>query len=322
MFDSIYLCFIGIKSYLFNTVFVEDGGFMAWFQKRKYTILKPTEKKLVDIPDGLWHKCQQCLHIILARDYEKNLWVCPKCNFHDRVSSRDRIAITFDPNSFQPDEDNLEPTDPLDFFDSMHYMDRLASYQSKTGMKDAVITGVAACGGYRVVVSVMEFNFAGGSMGSVVGEKITRALERSLKERLPIIIICASGGARMQEGILSLMQMAKTSMSIAKLNEAGIPYISVLTHPTTAGVMASFASLGDVIIAEPNALIGFAGPRVIQQTINQILPKGFQRSEFVRDHGFIDIVANRKDLRNTLINLLSFFAPWAKEKEENSIQSQ
>jgi acetyl-CoA carboxylase carboxyl transferase subunit beta len=322
MFDSIYDCFIGIKSYLFIPVFVEDGGFMAWFRKRKYTILRPTEKKRVDIPDGLWHKCQQCLHIILARDYEKNLWVCPKCNFHDRVSSWDRIAITFDPDSFQTDPDNLEPTDPLEFFDSMNYMDRLASYQKKTGLKDAVITGLATCGGYKVVAGIMEFNFAGGSMGSVVGERITRSFERSLEERLPIILICASGGARMQEGILSLMQMAKTSMAIAKLNDAGIPYITVLTHPTTAGVMASYASLGDVIVAEPNALIGFAGPRVIQQTINQILPKGFQRSEFVRDHGFIDIVARRKDLRNILINLLSFFAPWAREKEEDSKQSQ
>lgn len=321
MFDSIYLCFISIKNCLLNLVFLEDGGFMAWFRKRKYTILKPTEKKRVDIPDGLWHKCQQCLHIILARDYEKNLWVCPKCNYHDRLSSWDRIAITFDPDSFVADVDNLEPTDPLGFSDSMNYVDRLKSYQNKTGMKDAIITGVAACGGYRVIAGVMEFNFAGGSMGSVVGEKITRAFERSLKERLPVIVICASGGARMQEGILSLMQMAKTSMIIAKLNEARIPFLSVLTHPTTAGVMASFASLGDVIIAEPNALIGFAGPRVIQQTINQILPKGFQRSEFVRDHGFIDIVANRKDLRNTLINLLCFFAPWAKDKEGNKNQS-
>ncbi|MBN1900580.1 acetyl-CoA carboxylase carboxyltransferase subunit beta [Candidatus Sumerlaeota bacterium] len=295
---------------------------MTWFRKRKYTVLKPTEKKRVDIPDGLWHKCQQCLHILLARDYEKNLWVCPKCNFHDRVSGWDRIGITFDPESFIADEDILDPTDPLEFFDTMNYMDRLVSYQKKTGLKDAVITGIAKCGGYKVVAGVMEFNFAGGSMGSVVGEKITRAFERSLKERLPIVIICASGGARMQEGILSLMQMAKTSMAIARLNEAKIPYITVLTHPTTAGVMASYASLGDVIIAEPNALIGFAGPRVIQQTINQILPKGFQRSEFVRDHGFIDIVTNRKDLRNTMINLLSFFAPWAREKEEVSSQSQ
>lgn len=289
---------------------------MAWFHKRKYTILKPTEeKKKVEVPDGLWHKCKHCLHILLARDYEKNLKVCPKCGFHDRLSSGERIAQTFDEDSFEEDNTELIPDDPLNFFDSKKYTDRLASYQKRTGLNDAVITGTALCGGYRVMSAVMDFGFAGGSMGSVVGEKITRVFERALEERKPAVVICASGGARMQEGILSLMQMAKTSMAIARLNEEKIPYFSVLTHPTTAGVMASYASLGDVIIAEPNALIGFAGPRVIQQTINQILPKGFQRSEFVQEHGFIDVVAERKEMKKTLINLLSFFAPWAKEKE-------
>jgi len=289
---------------------------MAWFRKRKYTVLNPAEKKRVDIPDGLWHKCSHCLHIMLAKDYEQNLKVCPKCNYHDRFDAWERIRNTFDPDSFIEDNTHIFPADPLEFFDSARYNERLVAYQQKTGLNDAVVTGVALCGGYRAAVAVMEFNFGGGSMGSAVGEKVTRTIERALEERLPVIVISASGGARMQEGILSLMQMAKTSMAIARLDEARIPYISVLTHPTTAGVMASYASLGDVIIAEPNALIGFAGPRVIQQTINQILPKGFQRSEFVMDHGFIDIVINRKDLRNTLIHLLSFFAPWAKTEME------
>jgi acetyl-CoA carboxylase carboxyl transferase subunit beta len=289
---------------------------MSWFRKRKYTILQPSEDRKVEVPDGLWHKCRQCLNILLARDYEKNNKVCPKCNFHDRLSSRERIEYTFDPDTFIENNANLMPMDPLEFQDSRKYSDRIKTYQKKTGMNDAVITGTGHCGGYKVAAAVMEFGFAGGSMGSVVGEKITRVFERAIEENLPVIVISASGGARMQEGILSLMQMAKTSMAIARLNEKKLPYFSVLTHPTTAGVMASYASLGDVIIAEPNALIGFAGPRVIQQTINQILPKGFQRSEFVQEHGFIDIVVERKDLKENLVNLLSFFAPWAKVVED------
>ncbi|MCX7001336.1 MAG: acetyl-CoA carboxylase, carboxyltransferase subunit beta [Candidatus Sumerlaeota bacterium] len=297
---------------------------MSWFRKRKYTILnpEPAERK-VEIPDGLWHKCPECLNIVLANDHEKNLRVCQKCGFHDQLNARERINCTFDPGSFIEDDKDIKPADPLNFFDSKQYTERLAIYQKKTGLNDAIITGVASCGGYQVAAGVMEFEFIGGSMGSVVGEKVTRLLELAMEKRLPVIIISSSGGARMQEGILSLMQMAKTSMVIARLNDKRIPYISVLTHPTTAGVMASFASLGDMVIAEPNALIGFAGPRVIQQTINQILPKGFQRSEFVREHGFIDIVVERKDMRKVLTNLLSFFAPWAYngEKEEKKQES-
>lgn len=291
---------------------------MAWFRKRKYTLLKPPEKRRVEIPDGLWHKCPKCLEIILAKDYIENIKVCPKCGFHDRLNCYERIEFTFDEDSFEEDNTGLQSTDPLNFFDSKKYTDRLESYQKKTGLDEAVVTGSALCGGHKVITAVMDFNFAGGSMGSVVGEKITRSLERSLDEHLPSIVICASGGARMQEGILSLMQMAKTSMVIAKMAEEKIPYICVLTHPTTAGVMASYASLGDVILAEPGALIGFAGPRVIQQTINQILPKGFQRSEFVKAHGFLDKVIERRQVRPTLINLLSFFAPWSKIEDENS----
>jgi len=297
---------------------------MSWFRKRKYTILnpEPAERK-VEIPDGLWHKCPECLNIVLANDYEKNLKVCQKCGFHDQLSARERINCTFDPGSFIEDDKDIKPADPLNFFDSKQYSERLTIYQKKTGLNDAIITGVAFCEGYQVAAGVMEFEFIGGSMGSVVGEKVTRLFEIAIEKRLPVIIISSSGGARMQEGILSLMQMAKTSMMIARLNDKRIPYISVLTHPTTAGVMASFASLGDIVIAEPNALIGFAGPRVIQQTINQILPQGFQRSEFVKEHGFIDIVVERKDMRKVLTNLLSFFAPWAyiggkEEKKQES----
>ncbi len=290
---------------------------MVWFRKRKYTILPPPQRR-DRIPNGLWHKCSQCLNIVYTRDFENNMKVCPKCNHHERLTARERIAYTFDPDSFVEENTSLASADPLEFNDSKKYTERIASYQKKTGLNDAVITGTALCGGYRVAAAVMDFNFGGGSMGSAVGEKITRAFEHALEEHLPVIVISASGGARMQEGILSLMQMAKTSMEIARLNEERLPYISVLTNPTTAGVMASYASLGDVIIAEPDALIGFAGPRVIQQTINQILPKGFQKSEFVKEHGFIDIVVNRKDLKPALIKLLSFFVPRAKKESEKS----
>ena len=293
-----------------------------WFRKRKYTVLKPPVERRVEIPDGLWHKCGECLAITLAKDFEANQKVCPKCGHHEQMNSSERIISTFDPDSFEEDNEHVKPADPLNFFDSKKYSDRLVIYQKKTGMNDAIVTGTALCGGYRVAAGVMEFEFVGGSMGSVVGEKMTRLMERAIKERLPVIVICASGGARMQEGILSLMQMAKTAMACARLHKERIPYFTVLTHPTTAGVMASFASLGDMVIAEPNALIGFAGPRVIQQTINQVLPTGFQKSEFVKEHEYKDIVLERKDLRPTLINLLSFFAPWAKVSESGEKKAE
>jgi acetyl-CoA carboxylase carboxyl transferase subunit beta len=279
---------------------------MAWFRKKKFTVLQGPEKK-DRIPDGLWHKCDNCLSILYKKDFEERQKVCPKCSHHHKLTAFERIDQIVDPKTFVQDTDNIYPTDALGFVDSKPYTKRLATTQKKTGLRDAVITGTAEINGTPVCLAVMDFRFIGGSMGSVVGEKITRTIERGLSKKLPVIVVCTSGGARMQEGILSLMQMAKTSIAVAQLRQEGIPYITVLTNPTTAGVMASYASLGDVIIAEPRALIGFAGPRVIQQTINQILPKGFQLSEFVREHGFLDIVLERKDLRETLINVLFFF---------------
>ncbi len=279
---------------------------MAWFRKNKYTVLRQPEKR-DRIPDGLWHKCENCLSIIYIKDFEENQKVCPRCNHHHKISARERIKYVVDEGSFVEEDEDILPTDALGFVDSKPYPQRLEKGKKKTTLNDAVITGTARINDIPVCLAAMDFGFIGGSMGSVVGEKVTRCMEHALEDKIPMIAICTSGGARMQEGILSLMQMAKTSIACARLAEERVPYITVLTHPTTAGVMASFASLGDVIIAEPRALIGFAGPRVIQQTINQILPKGFQLSEFVRDHGFIDIVANRKDLKKTLTNLLFFF---------------
>lgn len=279
---------------------------MTWFRKPKYTVLKSPQMK-DRIPDGLWHKCVNCLNILYIKDFEENLKVCPRCNFHARLSADERIALVVDEGTFREIDTNVLPTDPLKFVDSKPYTKRLESAGQKANLTEAIKTGFAGINGYEIVLGVMDFDFIGGSMGSVVGEKVTRAFETALDKKLPVIMVCTSGGARMQEAILSLMQMAKTSIAVARLGEARLPYISVLTNPTTAGVMASYASLGDVIVAEPDALIGFAGPRVIQQTINQILPKGFQRSEFVLQHGFIDIVVNRRDLKKVLTNLLSYF---------------
>lgn len=276
---------------------------MIWYKKKTYTVLKPPEKK-DRIPDGLWHKCPTCLNIILKKDYDNGLKVCAKCKYHDKLNAIERLAITVDSGTFEEWDKNLKSVDPLNFVDSKKYPDRLKAVTSSTGLNEAVIIGKGKINGYEAALGVMDFRFIGGSMGSCTGEKVTRMMEKALELKIPAITISTSGGARMQEGILSLMQMAKTSIACAKLKENGIPYISVLTNPTTAGVMASFASLGDIIIAEPDALIGFAGPRVIEQTINQILPKGFQRSEFVLQHGFIDIIVERADLKNTLSNLL------------------
>ncbi|GAB4324194.1 MAG: acetyl-CoA carboxylase, carboxyltransferase subunit beta [Candidatus Sumerlaeia bacterium] len=281
---------------------------MAWFRKKQYTVL-PSPKTRPEIPDGIWHRCESCFAIVYRKDFEANLKVCPRCNAHSRLSSRERIQTLCDPDSFVEHFAQISPTDPLQFEDTQKYSERLRTYQEKTGMNDAIVTGVARIGGHPVAFGAMEFAFMGGSMGSVLGEKVSRLMELALERRLPVVIVCASGGARMQEGILSLMQMAKTSIMCARLAEARLPYISILTHPTTAGVMASFATLADVILAEPDALIGFAGPRVIQQTINQILPKGFQKSEFVLKHGFVDKVVPRKDLKKTLTILLQHLMP-------------
>jgi len=279
---------------------------MAWFKKEKYTTLKPPVMK-DRIPEGLWTKCENCFHMVLTKDFEENLKVCKKCNHHHRLTARERIAMIADEGTFNELFNNVHPTDPLNFVDSKPYPARLKSAQAASGHDEAVVVGTCQIDGIQVALGVMVFEFIGGSMGSVVGERITRLIEFACDHSLPVVIISASGGARMQEGILSLMQMAKTSAALGRLAEKKIPYISVLTNPTTAGVMASFASLGDVVIAEPDALIGFAGPRVIQQTINQILPKGFQKSEFVLDHGFLDKVVHRKDLKNTIALFLYYF---------------
>ncbi|MFP4382244.1 MAG: acetyl-CoA carboxylase, carboxyltransferase subunit beta [Candidatus Sumerlaeia bacterium] len=281
---------------------------MPWFKKKQFTLLQsptPGSPTGPRVPDGLCVKCPKCDAIHLTRHYVENLRVCSHCKFHDKVPIWERIGQITDPDTFVEMDANMISGDPLGFTDSKRYPDRIAQYQKRTGFKDAVITGKGAIMGLPVSLAFMNFGFIGGSMGSVVGEKVTRSMEYALEKKVPSVVFCTSGGARMQEGILSLMQMAKTSALVGKLNQAGVPYVTVLTDPTTAGVMASFASLGDLIIAEPDALIGFAGPRVIEQTIRQVLPKGFQRAEFVQEHGFVDMIVSRHDLRKKLGSLLA-----------------
>jgi len=278
---------------------------MIWFKKDIFTNGEAAEGKSVKVPFGLWVKCEHCGEIIYKKEVERNLDVCPKCNYHFRISARSRINITFDEGTFIETNEKIEPIDALDFKDLKRYKDRLKSSQKETGLRDAMITGEGDIGGQRVSAAVFEFSFMGGSMGSVVGEKITRAIERAIDAKCAAIIFSSSGGARMQESILSLMQMAKTSAALARLREAGLPYISVLTDPTMGGVSASFAMLGDVIIAEPRALIGFAGPRVIAETIRQKLPEGFQRAEYLLEHGMVDMIVERKLMKDTLSRLLS-----------------
>lgn len=278
-----------------------------WFhRKEKYTrVIPPSEKK--EIPEGTCIKCDACGGVIFQGELERNYRVCPKCDFHFRISSRDRINLLTDENSFSELDSDLTSEDPLNFVAAKSYPENLSQAKEKTGLREAVITGEGQLDDHKIALAVMDFGFIGGSMGSVVGEKVTRLVERATKEKTSLIIVCSSGGARMQEGMLSLMQMAKTSATLAKLHEAGVPYISVLTHPTTGGVTASFATLADVILAEKNALIGFAGPRVIEQTIKQKLPKDFQTSEFLLEHGMVDMVVHRKDLKATISKLLDFF---------------
>ena len=278
---------------------------MIWFKKDLFTNGEAAEGKSVKVPFGLWVKCEHCGEIIYKKEVERNLDVCPKCDYHFRISSMSRINITFDEGTFIETDRHIEPIDALDFKDLKKYKDRLKSSQKESGLRDAMITGEGQIGGQKAYAAVFEFSFMGGSMGSVVGEKITRAIERAIEAKCAMIIFSSSGGARMQESILSLMQMAKTSAALAKLREAGLPYISVLTDPTMGGVSASFAMLGDVIIAEPRALIGFAGPRVIAETIRQKLPEGFQRAEYLLEHGMIDMIVERKLMKETLSRLLS-----------------
>jgi acetyl-CoA carboxylase carboxyl transferase subunit beta len=279
---------------------------MAWFKKERPESAAPeAAPKKVKIPEGLWVKCDNCKEIIYRKEVDKNFKVCPKCDYHFRISASERLPYLVDEGSFVEVEDGLSPKDFLNFKD---YKDKLKNSRKKTGLKDAVITGEAKIGGKPVSLAVMDFGFIGGSMGSVVGEKITRAIERAIEKRIPFVSVASSGGARMQEGILSLMQMAKTAAAAARLGEAGLPFISVLTDPTFGGVTASFAMLGDIIIAEPKSLIGFAGQRVITDTIKQQLPAGFQRAEFQQEHGMIDMIVTRREMRATLGKILDFFA--------------
>tara|TARA_B100001013_G_scaffold341338_1_gene265723 strand:+ start:308 stop:1159 length:852 start_codon:yes stop_codon:yes gene_type:complete len=277
---------------------------MSWKDWKKKLTLGPKK----EMPDGLFVTCEGCLKMIYKKHKEEAMEVCPECDYHFQLPSWRRLDLILDDDSFEELHEDVSPTDPLQFVDREPYIDRLRRSQEKTGMKDAVIVGTGRIGGQNVCIGLMDFSFMGGSMGSVVGEKITRIAEHALETGHPLIVISASGGARMQEGVLSLMQMAKTSCSLSRLSEAGILYISILTHPTTAGVLASFAGLGDIIVAEPKALIGFTGPRVIKETIKQDLPSGFQRSEFLLEHGLIDMIVHRKDLNERLTQLVSYSA--------------
>jgi acetyl-CoA carboxylase carboxyl transferase subunit beta len=280
---------------------------MAWFKRQSGEVDPSGEKKIRT--EGLWVKCESCRQIIWKKDLEDNLNVCPKCGKHFRIDARTRLAQLLDNSEYETFSDNLKSADPLDFVDLKSYSQRLKKAQEETELNDAVINARGKLDGRDVIVSAMEYNFIGGSMGAVVGEMITRAIEESLRTERPLIIISASGGARMMEGALSLMQLAKISAALARLDEARIPYISVLTDPTTGGVTASFAMLGDLNIGEPGALIGFAGPRVIEQTIRQKLPPGFQRSEFLLEHGMLDAVVPRKELKSYIARALEFMSP-------------
>ncbi len=279
---------------------------MIWFKKDIFS--NGDEGKSVKVPLGLWVKCDHCGEIIYKKEVERNLDVCPKCNYHFRISAADRLKIVFDEGTFSEIDQAIEPQDPLEFKDLKKYKDRLKAAQKESGLRDAIISGQGLINGQKAVAAAFEFSFMGGSMGSVAGEKITRAVERAIAERCGAIVFSSSGGARMQEGILSLMQMAKTSAALGRLREARLPYISVVTDPTMGGVTASFAMLGDVIIAEPRALVGFAGPRVIAETIRQKLPEGFQRAEYLLEHGMIDMIVERKMLKDTLSKLLSMLS--------------
>jgi acetyl-CoA carboxylase carboxyl transferase subunit beta len=279
---------------------------MAWFKKTRKPIASATAEKPSRVPEGLWVKCPGCSQIIYNKDLETNLNVCPKCAHHFRLSAAERLRALFDDGEWEEHFPNLSSNDPLRFTDTKPYRDRLRVTIQKSGIQDAVLVATGRLDGLDIVVAAMEYSFIGGSMGVVVGEKITRAIEMALARRQPVIIVSCSGGARMMEGALSLMQMAKVSAALARLDRASLPFISILTDPTTGGVTASFAMLGDLNIAEPKALIGFAGPRVIEQTIRQKLPEGFQRSEFLVDHGMLDLVVDRREMKATIARALRF----------------
>ncbi len=277
---------------------------MTWFRKEKKA-LEPSAEKRVQT-EGLWVKCDGCKQILWKKDLEANLQCCPKCNYHFRMSARARLEMLFDQGRYEEHDRNLASTDPLQFKDTKSYRDRLRKAEEETGLKDALITGEGSLESKPTLICAMEFQFVGGSMGAVVGEKITRAVDRCIEQQRPLIIVSCSGGARMMEGAISLMQMAKISAALARLDEVPTPYISVMTNPTTGGVTASFAMLGDLNIAEPGALIGFAGPRVIEQTIRQKLPEGFQTAEFLQAHGMLDAIVPRKEMKTYLARALTY----------------
>lgn len=278
---------------------------MSWFKKLLPTKIRTETAQKKGVPEGLWTKCSACNAILYRAELERNLEVCPKCNYHIRISARKRLGIFLDKEGREELAKDVGPVDRLKFRDSKKYKDRLSAAQKKTGEKEALVVMKGLLKGLPVVVVAFDFGFIGGSMGAAVGERFVRAVNASLESKRPLICFAASGGARMQEGLISLMQMAKTSAALARLSEQKLPYICVLVDPTTGGVSASLATLGDVIIVEPNALIGFAGPRVIEQTVREVLPEGFQRSEFVLDHGAVDMIIERGQIRDTVARILS-----------------
>ncbi len=278
----------------------------TWFRRNKKGILTATNEKK-ETPDGLWHKCPECKATTTVRELAENMYVCSKCNYHNRINAREYFNIIFDEGEFEPLFENIGPKDFLGFVDMKPYDSRITDAQSSTGLKDAMSVGAGKMNGNNLVIACMNFNFIGGSMGSVVGEKISESIDYCIANKLPLMIISKSGGARMMESAFSLMQMAKTSAKLTLLAKAGLPYISLMTDPTTGGVTASYAMLGDINIAEPKALIGFAGPRVIKETIKKDLPEGFQRSEFLQEHGFLDFIVNRHDLRKQLAVNIDWF---------------
>ena len=278
----------------------------TWFRRIRQGILTSTDEKR-EVPDSFWHKCPECKTIITKTELEANLWVCPKCDFHNRINSQEYFKILFDDGQGEKLFENIAPTDFLGFVDQRPYQKRLNDAQAATGLKDAMTVAVGSVSGNPLVIACMNFQFIGGSMGSVVGEKIARGIDYAIEHRLPFMIISKSGGARMMESAFSLMQMAKSSAKLTRLAKAGLPYISLMTDPTTGGVTASYAMLGDINIAEPKALIGFAGPRVIKETIKRDLPEGFQKSEFLLEHGFLDFIVERKDLKKKLAETIEWF---------------
>ncbi|MDG1849485.1 MAG: acetyl-CoA carboxylase, carboxyltransferase subunit beta [Flavobacteriales bacterium] len=283
---------------------------MVWFKRKDKKVVTETKDKK-EIPECLWYKCPKCKVVVSTDEHQENLWVCHNCNHHERVNSSEYFSILFDDNTFNELDANMTSDDPLKFEDTKKYTDRLKATKKKTGIKDAVTTAYGKLNGMDITIACMNFNFIGGSMGSVVGEKIARAIKHSIDKEIPFMMISKSGGARMMEAAFSLMQMAKTSARLSQLAEKGIPYVSMLTDPTTGGITASFAMLGDINIAEPGALIGFAGPRVVKETIGKDLPEGFQTSEFVKEHGFLDFIVERKNLKEKVEQFLkmTYYTP-------------